>query len=150
MFVYPLWSFCVSRNLFQTPQNFIIISQLDRCLCIKVNRFMKLQEKLMPMLIVLFRHHLTNLSKTFFVLTNKDDYCSFFIANVLLLFRMIFLFIFFFCTIHDNSQLEFFSFLLTILTLPSESHYFTRLVIVNFRRLDHPSPFEKATYLEME
>ena len=49
----------------------------------------------MPMLIVLFRHHLTILSKTFFVLTNKDDYCSFFIANVLLLFRMIFLFFFF-------------------------------------------------------
>ena len=49
-----------------------------------------------------------------------------------------------------NSQLEFFSFFLTILTLPSESHYFTRLVIVNFRRLDHPSPFEKGTYLEME
>ena len=153
MFVYPLWSFCVSRNLFQTPQNFIIISQLDRCLCIKVNRFMKLQEKLMPMFIVLFRHHLTILSKNFFVLSNKDDYCSFFIANVLLLFRMIFLF-FFFCTIHEklmkNSQLEFFSFFLTTLTLPSESHYFTRLVIVNFRRLDHPSPFEKATYLEME
>ena len=49
----------------------------------------------MPMLIVLFRHHLTILSKTFFVLTNKDDYCSFFIANVLLLFRMIFQFFFF-------------------------------------------------------
>ena len=49
-----------------------------------------------------------------------------------------------------NSQLEFFSFFLTTLTLPSESHYFTRLVIVNFRCLDHPSPFEKATYLEME
>ena len=49
-----------------------------------------------------------------------------------------------------NSQLEFFSFFLTTLTLPSESHYFTRLVIVNFRCLDHPSPFEKATYLAME
>ena len=49
-----------------------------------------------------------------------------------------------------KSQMEFFSFFLTILTLPSESHHFTRLVIVNFRRLDHPSPFEKATYLEME
>ena len=46
--------------------------------------------------------------------------------------------------------MEFFSFFLTILTLPSESYHFTRLVIVNFRRLDHPSPFEKATYLEME
>ena len=106
----------------------------------------------MPMLIVLFRHHLTILSKTFFVLSNKDDNCSFFIANVLLLFRMIFLF--FFCTIHEklmkNSQLEFFSFFLTTLTLPSESHYFTRLVIVNFRCLDHLSPFEKASYLEME
>ena len=49
-----------------------------------------------------------------------------------------------------NSQLEFFSFFLTTLTLPSESHYFTRLVIVNFRCLDHLSPFEKASYLEME
>ena len=49
-----------------------------------------------------------------------------------------------------NSQLEFFSFFLTTLTLPSESYYFTRLVIVNFQRLDHPSPFEKGTYLEME
>ena len=48
-----------------------------------------------------------------------------------------------------NSQLEFFSFFLTTSTLPSESHHFTRLVIVKFRRLDHP-PFEKATYLEME
>ena len=38
----------------------------------------------------------------------------------------------------------------SLTALPSESHYFTRLVIVNFRRLDHPSPFEKATYLEME
>ena len=66
---------------------------------------------------------------------------------------MIFLFIYLFCTIHEklmkNSQLEFFSFFLTTLTLPSESHHFTRLVIVKFRRLDHP-PFEKATYLEME
>ena len=44
-------SFCFGRNLIQTPQNFIIISQLDRCLYIKVNRGMKLQEKLMPMLI---------------------------------------------------------------------------------------------------
>ena len=45
--------------------------------------------------------------------------------------------------------MEFFSFFLTTSTLPSESHYFSRLVIVNFWHLDHPSPFEKATYLAM-